>query len=151
MTAIKKTTTYKYDYMNASTGADFTDVEPVISSYTEFDIEGHVLIESNYMPNGKIEHKSEYTFNDKGQLIQEVLINEDDFVDEKKKYEYNEKGLMVKEFLIYQDESYDTTSFNYDENGKLLDRNTVDPDGELESRREYIYENGNLIKQTNYD
>jgi len=148
MTAIKTITTHKMDYMQARTDADFTDVTPTISSFTEFDEQGHTLTEITYFPSGEIEHKCESKYNDKGLLIEEVLINDEGAIDERKKFEYNDKDQVIKEFLIYQDESSDTTTYSYDDAGRLIEKVTLDPDGEFESKKEFVYENQNLVKET---
>jgi len=151
MAAIKTITTQKYDYMQGKPGADFADIIPVISSFTEYDKDGHTLTEITYMSSGIVEQKWEYKYNDKGLLIEEILINDEDIVDEKKAYEYNNKDQRVKEFLIYQDESYDTTEYIYDDEGNLLEKITVDSDGALESRKEMKYENSKMICEISYD
>jgi len=151
MTAIKTITTYRLDYMQAKAGSDFSDVEPVISSYNEFDATGHTLIEITYLANGAVEQRCEYKYNDKGLVIEEILINADGDVDEKKAYEYNEKDVLIKGFLIYQDESFDTTEYHYDESGKLIEKVTIDPDGEPESRKEINYENDLVTREAYFD
>jgi YD repeat-containing protein len=151
MTAIKTITTYKLDYMQAKPGSDFSDVAPVISSFNEFDAEGNSLTEITYLANGAVEQRCEYKYNDKGLVVEEILINDEGEVDEKKAYEYNEKGLIIKEFLIYQDESFDTTEYHYDESGKLIEKVTVDPDGEPESRKEISYSNDLVTREVYFD
>jgi YD repeat-containing protein len=151
MTAIKTITTYKLDYMQAKTGSDFSDVAPVISSYNEFNAEGHSLTEITYLANGAVEQRCEYKYNDKSLVVEEILINDEGEVDEKKAYEYDEKGLLLKEFLIYQDESFDTTEYHYDESGKLIEKVTVDTDGEAESRKEISYSNDLVTREAYFD
>jgi len=151
MPTIKTITINKYDYMLTKPGTDFTDVKPVISSFTEFDKEGHTLTEISYLGDGSIEQQCEYKYNEKGESISEILINDEGFVDEKKSLEYNDKGQLVKEFLFYQDESFDTSEFIYDADGNLLEKVTKDHDGIPESRKEYKYENKHLISEAAFD
>ena len=151
MTVIKTVTTYKYDCMQGKPLADIADIVPVISSFTEYDRDGNTLTEIAYTNNGKIEHKSEYKYNEKGLLVEETLINDEGFVDEKKRYEYDEKDRQIKEFLIYLDESFDTSVYKYNDSGKLIEKITTDDDGEPESNKEYKYEKDKLISETLYD
>jgi hypothetical protein len=137
--------------MQGKVGADFADIVPVISSFTEYDKDGHTLTEITYMSSGIVEQKWEYKYNNKGLLIEEILINDEGMVDEKKAYEYNNKDQRVKEFLIYQDESFDTTEYIYDSEGNLLGKTTVDSDAALESKKEMKYENNKIICEISYD
>jgi len=151
MTNIKTIAAYKYDYMQAKPDMDFKDVKPLPYSFSEFDKAGHVICEIIYQNDGTVEHKSEYRYNEKGLLIEETLINNEGSADEKKKYEYNEKGLLSKEFLIYVDESFDTTVFNYDDDGNLLEKATFTHEGNLESKKKISYKNGKICHEACFD
>ena len=151
MTKIKTLNSYKSDYMNAKTTSDFSEIKPVISSFTEFDSNGHVIEEINYQNNGGIEQKFQYKYNEKGLLVEQLLINDEEFIDEKKTFEYNENNIMIKELLFYQDETFDTTDYIYNNEGNLIEKITFDSDGEMESCKEILSENGNKISEINFD
>lgn len=151
MANVKTITTLKFDYMQAGAGENFENVKPVKSAYAEYDKEGHVMMEISFQPNEKVEQKCVNSYNEKGFLVEELLYNEDGELDEKKTYEYNEKGYVVKELLYYVDGSFDTTSFMYDANDNLIEKITVDPDNEMESKRVITYENDKKLSEISTD
>lgn len=151
MTAIKTITTLKFDYMQTGAGENFENVKPVKSAYAEYDIDGHVLMEISFKPNGDAEQKCVNVYNKQGKLIEELLYNDEGEIDEKKTYEYNEKGNVIRELLYYLDGSFDTATFSYDENDNLIEKITTDPDNELESKKILTYDKENLTSEISTD
>ena len=151
MASIKTISIFKIDYMQSKAEHDFTDVKPIINSFSEYDIKGNLIKEISYYTNGEVEHISQYKYNDAGLLEEEILINEEGSVDERKKFEYNANNKVEKEYLFYQDDSFDTTIHTYDGSFNLIKKSTKDSDGEMESEKEYIYENNLLISETYTD
>lgn len=151
MAKIKTITTLKFDYMQTGVGQNFENVKPVKSAYAEYDEEGHVLMEISFKSNEKIEQKCVNKYNEQGKLIEELLFNEDGELDEKKTYEYNEKGKVIKELLYYLDGSFDTTTFVYDEFDNLVEKTTIDPDNEIESKKVLTYDKANLLSEVSTD
>ena len=151
MATIKSITTFKHDYMRAKTGLDFKDVKAIRSSYSEYDEKGQLIKENTYFSDGKIEHQSEYKYNDNGKMVEEFLINEENEIDERKAYEYNEKGVLVKELLIYLDDSFDTIEYLYNDDGKIIEKNTFDSEMNPEESKKMTYENKLLSSENTYD
>jgi antitoxin component YwqK of YwqJK toxin-antitoxin module len=118
---------------------------------TEYDEKGNVLLEETYVADGSLGHKASYRYDSESRLIEELLLEEDDFVSEHRTMEYDEKSRLWKERSHYLDESYDETVFEYDEDGKLLSKVTTGDDGESGNTVKIEYNGKNPVSEIEYD
>ena len=73
----------------------------------EYNAQGQLIAEAEYSDFGRsLTWRAEYTYNDAGQLIQEVVYNERNKVSKVRKFEYNSEGVC-------------TRRLNYNANGML--------------------------------
>jgi len=117
---------------------------------TRFDRNGSILSEETLLPDGQMEHKASYLYNEQGKLVEETLMEEDGFVSEHKTMEYDEAGRLCRERLHYMDETYDETTFTYDAQGRLTGKVTRDSDGEDASHTVFEYDGENLVAEIEY-
>ncbi len=118
---------------------------------TEFDEYGNTLSEETFSPEGELEHKSEYAYDNKGRLVEEILIEEDDFISEHRTSEYDEQGRLYKEQLHYLDDSFDETVYTYNAVGMLISKVTTDSEGEVGNRVDLEYKGALLLSEAEYD
>ncbi|NVO19964.1 MAG: hypothetical protein HXX13_09700 [Bacteroidetes bacterium] len=135
---LKSTTSFRAIHVNGLEDQEIREHEYQYQ-YSEYDDAGHLLMEITYLSDGSIEHKSSYRYSPEGNLVEELLIEEDDFVSEHRTMEYNESGKLWKEQNHYMDGSYDETIYQYDEEGILQFRETTGEDGEKGNKVKYEY------------
>jgi antitoxin component YwqK of YwqJK toxin-antitoxin module len=151
MSQIKSITVYKKDYMQPGMLDNPEQNEGVISSFTAYDNAGKICEEVSYHPDGSIEHKSLFKHDERGNLIEELFIGLEGEIEEKRSYEYDAEGKRIKEFYYYLDESFDTIHYEYDNNGKLIAKETVNSDEEPENKEIFEYAGDLLIRDAVYD
>lgn len=118
---------------------------------TEYDESGHLLSEETFMADGSLEHKSSYTFDNEGRMIEEILVEEGDIISEHRTMEYDQKGRLLSEKRHYLDESYDESTYTYDAEDRIIEKVTAGSDGEFGSKLIFRYEGKYLVSETEYD
>jgi gliding motility associated protien GldN len=99
----------------------------------------------------------EFTVNEKGNKIEEIIYNANTSMNFKITYKYDEKGNKIEQNEYDADESlnYKSThksTFKYDEKGNKIEQNDYDADGSLYSKGTYKYdEKGNNIEVSVYN
>ncbi len=144
MRKIKSITVYKKNIDRSESGGD----QEIMVSKEVFhpDFDKPVLLEQ-YGPDGQLEQTTSYEYDDKGFLIRETLKEADGTVMEEKSFEPDEKLRISREYLHYADGSRDTITYTYDQNGRVIRKETADPDGEVEEAREMSYQDDQLVHQ----
>jgi antitoxin component YwqK of YwqJK toxin-antitoxin module len=137
---IKESLVYKKDLVLKSATDQELEEHEYLFSRTIYNEDGKVTSEKQYDNQGELVQDYIYTYNDKGYLIEEKLQEADGFVAVHKSFEVDDKGKVLKEFRHYMDETFDTVVFHYNEKGKLVNKETFDPDNDLESTEEFSYE-----------
>ncbi len=135
-------------------GLDLADerVKERLISETEYEARWNkVVCERQYGSDGQLEQLCEYAYDDKGFLLREVLKEGDGEVMEEKSWEPDEQGRIARQFLHYADGSKDTVEHEYDADGKLVKKVTMDEDGEVEETEVFVYEGRRLIQESLYD
>ena len=96
-----------------------------------------------------------FYYNDNNQMIR-MEYSIDGVVEEKYEYSYNDKGLMLEE-IAYEDygwgfTSYEKTKFYYEENYLVKEEYYIymETDWDLYAYNEYEYDNGNCITELTY-
>jgi antitoxin component YwqK of YwqJK toxin-antitoxin module len=120
------------------------DKRGYLQNFTENDINGNVIREISYLPDGEIEEKYVNIYDEKGNLIEEINYFSEDEIAERKTYERDQNGRVTEAFIHYQDGTKDRIVHEYDQNGNLTRRATIDEDGETESEEIFEFSNGKL-------
>lgn len=141
---IKSTTMYRVSFVYVSPDSDPKTATSKYS-YSEYDNEGHLLTNIKYNDEQEIEEKIVNKYDEKGRLLEELSYLDEDEVAENKAYEWNEAGQIEKAYKIYQDGEKDTILYKRNEQGKLIEKITIDSYNEEESREIIEYE-GEKVK-----
>lgn len=112
-------------------------------SYSEFDIDGNLLSDTDYNEFDEIDQQTKNVF-ENNLLKESKVIQGEDELTEWKTFEYDENGRLIAEKLHYLDESVDTSTYEYDASGNLVSKTTINSDDEVESRTEWHYSQGKL-------
>lgn len=146
---LKKETAYKTDYIIESIDSEPEEDKTYKSSYREFDPNENVLIDETYLSDGTVDRKYEYQY--KGnKLVDEKLYYGGDELSEHISYEYDGEYL-VKKYVHYQDETKDVIHHEYDDNGNLIRKTTVNNDGETEETEIMEYEADRVVSYSVYE
>ena len=135
-------------------GLDLADerVKERLVSETEYDARwGKVIRDRQYGSDGQLEQETEYAYDDQGFLVREVLREGDGEVMEEKSWEADEQGRIARQFLHYADGSKDTIEHEYNADGQLIKKVTMDEDGEVEETEVFVYDSGRLVQESLYD
>lgn len=85
--------------------------------------------------------KSFQSFDERGNVLEEIEFEDDGKIKSHNTYEYNEQGLKVRETALLPDGKVETvTNYIYDHDGNRLSKTVVDKDGEVKSKKIYKYE-----------
>ncbi|NOX46208.1 MAG: hypothetical protein GXO89_04440 [Chlorobi bacterium] len=143
---LKSTKVSKYDFSGEGQFPEQLKGEGIRHSKTEFDEKGNTTLEVRYDDDGRFESKETKEFDKEGHLIEEKnYISEREIADHKT-YELDDKGKVLKAFKHYQDDSKDTINYEYDADGNLVARTTIDSYDEEESCETAQYENGKVVR-----
>lgn len=142
----KSTLVYRTDLVNVGIGQGQKQSVPYLSSTTEFDAEGRVVVHSSISPEGILLEKIETGYDPEGRIIRESYFVEEDAPTEVKSYEYDEEGKLERELKLYADGSSDITSYRYDSTGILLEKITVDDEKEVDAVEKFDYRESKLTR-----
>jgi YD repeat-containing protein len=148
---IKSITLFKYDLINSDKSGTDPDKKGYKYSYSELDEHGNLLLQIKYTYTGEIEEKDIYTFNEKGTLKEEISFLSENEIAEHKTYDYNEEGLLMQAFKHYADGSKDRIQYDYDGNGNLIIKTTLDSEDQVEIKEMLEWENKKLLKKRVYE
>lgn len=99
-----------------------------------------VVIETK---NGKESErkKSFQSFDEQGNVLEEIEFEDDGKIKSHATYEYNEQGLKVRETVFLPDGKVETvTNYVYDHEGNRLSKTVLDKNGVVKSKKIYKYE-----------
>jgi len=148
---LKELVVYKKEILLKSSVDDHLEEIEYVFQRTLFNSQAKVVSEIHYDAEGKIVQEYEFQYNDQNLLVEEIMKDDDGFVAEHKTFEYDEKGNIAREFRHYTDGSFDTIQYQYNDQGLLKFKETIDPDDERESTEAYEYENGLLSHYLMHD
>jgi uncharacterized protein YuzE len=126
---------------------DFRDKPPVTYSRSSYDSFGNLLEDIKFNDYGEIIGKSVYQFDKNGKLISEETFDDSDELEEKITFDRDETGKITREFVHYLDDSKDTIEYHYDADGRLVKKQLIGEEGEIEREEIFIYENEFLMKE----
>lgn len=148
---VKSINLFKKDFFPSSASPEKSRSTEYKYSSTEYDNNGHVLLELKFNSDQKLEDKFVNKYNDNGILIEEKHYLSYKDLAEHKTYELDKNGKILKAFKHYSDGSKDTIQYNYNANGDLVERVTIDSYDEVEAKDIFEYEGKNLIKKETHE
>lgn len=145
---IKQISIYRKNVTTDQDTGQQTEGEPVLMSATKVHEKWRKPeSEIQYNQQGELEQQTNYTYNEKGFLIREVLLDGDGEVLEERSFEPDDNDRVSIERRHYADGSFDTLTFTYDQNGQLIRKVLTDDEGSIESIEMFDYADGLLIKE----
>ncbi len=148
---IKEINTYRKDLVMNGITSDALEEREFLMEKKVYNEKGNLITEISYYPNGSIIQQLGFFYDDNGNLIEETLEEEGSEIAERKSHDYLENGKKHKTYVHYMDGSYDTIEYIYDDKGRLISKITTDPDGDVDQRKEYKFQDDKLLKETEYD
>ena len=143
---IKSTTIYRYG-SPVNKQAKESKEQGLKYSTTRFDEKGNVLEEIKFNEDGEIDDRIINTYDKNGKLIEMKNFFADDELAEHITFERNEKEQVVVSYKHYQDGEKDKVVYNYDAEGMLIEKITIDSYNEEESRENITYQAGKITQR----
>ncbi len=122
-----------------------------VQSRREFDSEGRVISQITYRQDGKEVERETFTFDETGFLIEETKRTQDEDFTERIKHEKGGNDQKAFSYRYYADGSFDTTTYTYDDQDRLVELRTADSDDEEEVKEVYEYPEAGLQLSERYD
>lgn len=148
---IQSISIYRRDLPPDGSAENNTTEEQIVSRTSYHPEHDKITREEQYGLNGSLEQDTEYSYDENGFLIREILKEADGTVMEEKSYEADAHQRLAREYLHYADGSRDIISYTYDDEGNIIKKETVDADGEVEETQEFQYDNGRKILERKKD
>ena len=125
--------------------------EAWLYSHSEFDAKGNLTEQSVYTQDGVLVERIINEFDANGFLIREKYLADADETSEEKSFQRDDKGLVLKEFKHYNDGSFDTTTYEYDNQYRIVSKVTMNDEGEIEQKILNEYRDDFLVKTQTFD
>lgn len=121
-----------------------------ISEKREYDNKNNLISNILFNELGEITSHTTYQYNENGNITKIVNVDNEEDTSENKTYEYDNEGRLIKEVTDYFQGFKTILTYTYD--GKNIRINSIDEDGSIEesSLQEYS-DNDNLIAESKYD
>jgi len=145
MKPVKVLRLFKNDYVIDDLNSEELDVVGYKYNEVIHDRQGNVLEEIRYTSGGEVEERTVNRYDGNGFLTEEWYYAGDEEPAEHKTYERDEEGRVLREIKHYLDGSQDITSYTYDEQGHLLEKQMMNSDDELEGKEIYTFHDGKLV------
>lgn len=115
----------------------------------EYDENGNMILKVNIDEDGDVDRYT-YEYDDNGNLISEKHVGPD-WYEYQYTYGYDENGNMLFEKNVYEDGDTSQNTYQYDEKSNMISKVSINRDGD---KSEYTYrydENGNCISEVSID
>ncbi|PKP35054.1 MAG: hypothetical protein CVU00_04085 [Bacteroidetes bacterium HGW-Bacteroidetes-17] len=116
-----------------------------------YDAQGNPTKDISYNPPGVVDQTIESKYDDQNRLIEEACFDGEEELLEKTFFEWDAKGKKIKEEKHYLDGSVDTTIFNYDSDGHLIEKLCKNDDDEIEYKEAFKFEGNQLVEYSKYN
>ena len=116
-------------------------------SHSTYTADEQLLTETRFNEEGEVEEKYENKYDEEGRLIEELTYLEGEEVAAHKTYERDDKGQVIKAFKHYQDGEKDTIHYKRDNEGRLIEKATIDSYDEEEAREVIEYEKDKVSRR----
>lgn len=143
---VKKMSTYRTNLVNVGIGQGEMAMIPYLQSVAEFDRNGLTTSRSSYSADGLLSERYAWEYDQNGQVTSEIYSTEEAEPSETITYHRDENGRVISETKKYLDESVDVTTYQYDNEGKLAEKVTVDDEGVTGAREKFEWKDGFLAK-----
>lgn len=137
---VKTETATKNDFVITSALDQEVDIVTYPYLYKKFDVNGNVLKEITYDQNENIQEFFTYKYDDKNRKVEAKNFYDENEVTETIKYFYADRNEPEKAIKLYADGSKDDIEYKYDQSGNLIEKRTINEDGEVEECEKWRFE-----------
>lgn len=124
----------------------------ILTDEVIYNENGLIECEKKYSADGEEEELHQYSYNENKLLVQHHCRMTMDGVEETNAMERDAKGNVIKETKYYGDDAGETTTYTYNDAGKVTAADYYDEEGQLTEKNEFIYnEKGLLVKRVIHD
>jgi YD repeat-containing protein len=148
--SVKSITLLKDDYLIADLHTEDLRMNSHTYSFTLFDESGNILEEIKYTPDGLEEERIIRKY-DNGYLAEEIYYAGEEDPAQHHSFQRGPDGKIMKEFRHYLDGSVDTVQYAYDEEGRLVRKETLDEEELTEMTEIFDYDGNNLSAEREVD
>jgi hypothetical protein len=142
----KKTSVYRTNLVTVGIGQGQMETLPYLFNETEYNTKGEIISQSSYTSDGLLVEKMAFGYDQQGRIITQTYYTEPDEPSEVIHYERNEKGLLIKDIKKYLDGSFDTTTYLYDDQYRLMEKISVDDEGATDLHEKFFWKDKSLLK-----
>ena len=141
----KKIIVYRTNLVNVGIGQGQMVMPAYLYSETEFDREGRTVSQASFSSEGILQEKIAREFDVEGRVIKEFYFAEEDEPSETVAFERDGSGRLLREIRTYIDGSVDTTTCQYDQEERLVEKVTVDDEGVTDKQEKFIWKEKQLV------
>ncbi len=147
---MKSITKHLITYERVNLYDDQTEKRSCKLSYTEIDDNGNIVLDQSFNQEDGSSNTIIRSFDDKNQVTEERFIDGDEQEPyEIRRYRYLENGKTESCEVHYQEDTI-TEKYTYSENGDLLTKEIFYEDGSSYTDTECTWENGRLIEEKEF-
>ncbi len=108
--------------------------------------------ETSYYADGAVDEITVYTYDDKGvKLLKKEVFDSDNVLQEWEQYEYSGDLVSVRKSFDKNNELQNYHVYKYDGSGNLVLDVTYNAKDEVQSKSEFVWDNGKKVKWNVYD
>ena len=119
--------------------------EEVLASHTFFDEKGNLVAEEKIDDEEGILEVNKYTYDASGKMLKHELIMEAEGISEVYEFNRDEKGRLLSEIKYYGEDPGEKTEYTYSTHDQPITIARYDADGEPESFEKIVYNERDLL------
>lgn len=151
MNKIKSISRFVTTYDRATTYDDTIEEIKRMLSCMEYDEFGNLCCDKTYNTDGECENKCKRVYNEQRRVVEEMFFDGmDDVSYESRKNIYDDNGFLIESQVTYSEEVV-IEQYNYNEQGKLLEKKVVYPDGGAYVENKYVWEKDLLLDEYDFE
>ncbi|OQC36788.1 MAG: RHS Repeat protein [Bacteroidetes bacterium ADurb.Bin041] len=109
-----------------------------------YDENGNLLEDHKYDNWGKLLGKTVYRYDNQNNRILEETFDPEDNLEERTTFEF-ENNKPVKGYIHYLDDSKDEILFHYNQSGKLIMKEWISDEGEIDKTEQFVFSGDQLV------
>ncbi|HPX59289.1 MAG TPA: hypothetical protein PLL02_02540 [Bacteroidales bacterium] len=151
MNTIKSISKFITTYNRTTLYDDTIEENKRMHSYLAYDDKGNLCLDKTYDSEGLCENICKRIYNQDNLVVEEHFIDaQNDEVYELRKNKYDEKGLLIEAKVQYTEEVI-VERYYYNDENKLIKKEITYADGYHFTENEYVWNNGLLLEELEYD
>jgi len=144
---------HEYSYQPVDENGKIQKGKLEFSYYNTFNSMGNKLIDIKYGPDGNVDKKYVYTYDNDGyRRTEQQQLSSDGKLIRKITYKYDEQGNLIEDNSFSPEGKPEKKiTYKYDNNGNVIEDNSFDAEGKLMKRFTYTYDgSSNKIENSRF-